>query len=110
MAPLVSHIKELGLIEAKAYRQRACFEAGVTFARNEGIVPAPESNHAVRAAIDEALQCREEGAGRAILFNLSGHGHFDMQAHRDYFAGNPMDKDCDESELATSLGALPAVA
>ena len=87
MAPLVSHCKELGLIEARAYHQNPCFEAGVMFARSEGIVPAPESNHAVRAAIDEALKAREEGKSPTILFNLSGHGHFDMQAYTDYFAG-----------------------
>ena len=92
MAPLVSHVKELGLIEAKAYHQTACFEAGVFFARHEGIVPAPEANHAVKGAIDEAMRCKEEGVGRTILFNLCGHGHFDMQAYMDYFrrqAGRP---------------------
>ena len=87
MAPLVSHCKELGLIEARAYHQNPCFEAGVMFARAEGIVPAPETNHAVRAAVDEALKAREEGKSPTILFNLSGHGHFDMQAYTDYFAG-----------------------
>jgi hypothetical protein len=91
MAPMVSHIKELGLIEARAYHQRACFEAGVLFARTEGIVPAPEANHAVKGAIDEALRCREEDTSRTILFNLCGHGHFDMQAYTDYFAGRLQD-------------------
>lgn len=110
MAPLVSHLKELGLIEARAYHQRPCFEAGVQFARAEGIVPAPESNHAVRAAIDEALQAKQEGTSRAILFNLSGHGHFDMQAYTDYFAGNLADQDYDERELEASLAALPLAA
>jgi tryptophan synthase beta chain len=109
MAPMVSHLKELGLIEAVAYRQRACFEAGVQFARAEGIVPAPEANHAVRGAIDEALRCREEGTSRAILLNLCGHGHFDMQAYTDYFAGKLEDRDYDEQELALALAGLPAV-
>ncbi|MEV0126397.1 TrpB-like pyridoxal phosphate-dependent enzyme [Streptomyces sp. NPDC050703] len=91
MAPIISALKEADLLEARAVPQTACFEAGVTFARNEGIVPAPESTHAVRAAIDEALKAKEEGAERSILFTLSGHGHFDMQAYIDYFAGKLQD-------------------
>jgi tryptophan synthase beta chain len=109
MAPLVSHIKELGLIEARAYHQIKCFEAGVEFARAEGILPAPEANHAVRGAIDEALKCKEEGVSRAILFNLCGHGHFDMQAYIDFFAGKLTDQDYDEVELAMALSGLPSV-
>ena len=109
MAPLVSHIMDLGLIEAAAYHQTACFEAGVQFARSEGIVPAPEANHAVKGAIDEALRCREEGVSRCILFNLSGHGHFDMQAYTDYFAGKLVDQPYDEKELAMALAGLPSV-
>ena len=109
MAPLVSHLKELGLIEAVAYHQTKCFEAGVQFARAEGILPAPEANHAVRGAIDEALKCRQEGVSRAILFNLCGHGHFDMQAYIDYFAGKLTDQDYDEAELAMALAGLPSV-
>ena len=110
MAPLVSHVEKLGLIEARAYHQTRCFEAGVQFARVEGILPAPESNHAVRAAIDEALRCKEEGVSRAILLNLSGHGHFDMQAYMDYFAGKLSDQNYDEAELAMALAGLPSVA
>ncbi|MFD5561136.1 TrpB-like pyridoxal phosphate-dependent enzyme [Kitasatospora griseola] len=91
MSPIVSHLKELGLVEAVAVPQTACFEAGVAFARAEGIVPAPESTHAVRAAIDEALACRETGESKAIVFALSGHGHFDMQAYLDHFAGRLRD-------------------
>ena len=109
MAPLVSHVKELGLIEARAYHQIKCFEAGVEFARAEGILPAPEANHAVRGAIDEALKCKEEGVSRAILFNLCGHGHFDMQAYIDYFAGKLTDQEYDEAELAMALSGLPSV-
>ena len=109
MAPLVSHVKQLGLIEARAYHQTGCFAAGVQFARAEGIVPAPEANHAVRCAIDEAIRCREEGVSRAILLNLSGHGHFDMQAYVDYFAGKLEDRDYDERELAMALAGLPSV-
>ncbi len=110
MAPLVSHVKELGLIEAKAYHQRACFDAGVLFARAEGILPAPEANHAVKGAIDEALRCKEEGTSRTILFNLCGHGHFDMQAYMDYHAGKLEDRTYDESELAMALAGLPVAA
>ena len=110
MAPMVSHIKELGLIEAVAYHQIKCFDAGVQFARAEGIVPAPEANHAVRGAIDEAIRCREEGKSKTILFNLCGHGHFDMQAYIDYFSGNLKDIDYDEAELAMALAGLPSVA
>jgi tryptophan synthase beta chain len=109
MAPLVSHLKELGLIEARAYQQRACFEAGLTFARTEGIIPAPEANHAVRCAIDEAVRCKEEGRSETILFNLCGHGHFDMQAYTDFLAGKLTDQDYDEAELAMALAALPSV-
>jgi tryptophan synthase beta chain len=109
MAPLVSHLKELGLLEARAYEQTKVFEAGVQFARAEGILPAPEANHAVRGAIDEAIRCREEGVSRAILFNLCGHGHFDMQAYMDYFAGKLEDRQYDEAELAMALAGLPSV-
>ncbi len=110
MSPLVSHLKELGLIEARAYHQTECFDAGITFARAEGILPAPEANHAVKGAIDEALRCKEEGVGQTILFNLCGHGHFDMQAYVDYLAGELVDQPYDESELAMALAGLPSVA
>jgi len=109
MAPLVSHVKELGLIEAVAYPQTQCFDAGVKFARAEGILPAPEANHAVLGAIEEALRCKTEGVSRAILFNLCGHGHFDMQAYIDYFAGKLTDQQYDEAELAMALAGLPSV-
>jgi len=109
MAPLVSHIKDLGLIDARAYKQVEVFEAGIQFARTEGIVPAPEANHAVKGAIDEALKCKTEGRARTILFNLCGHGHFDMQAYSDYFAGKLTDLSYDESELAMALAGLPSV-
>ena len=109
MAPLVSHIRQLGLIEARAYKQTEVFDAGVMFARAEGIVPAPEANHAVKGAIDEAIRCREEGKSRTILFNLCGHGHFDMQAYTDYFSGKLTDQEYDESELAMALAGLPSV-
>ncbi len=110
MAPLVSHLKELGLIEAVAYPQTKVFEAGLLFARAEGILPAPEANHAVRGAIDEALRCKEEGVSRAILFNLCGHGHFDMAAYTEYAAGKLTDLSYSENELAMALSGLPSMA
>lgn len=110
MAPLVSHLKEMGLIEARAVHQNPSFEAGVAFARAEGIVPAPESTHAIRVAVDEALRCKTEGKSETILFNLSGHGHFDMQAYTEYLAGKLEDRDYDEAALATALQQLPRVA
>ncbi|HEX6979813.1 MAG TPA: TrpB-like pyridoxal phosphate-dependent enzyme [Alphaproteobacteria bacterium] len=109
MAPMISHIKELGLIDAVAYEQTKVFEAGVMFARTEGILPAPEANHAVKGAIDEALRCKREGRSEVILFNLCGHGHFDMQAYMDYFAGKLKDLKYDEKELAMALAGLPSV-
>ena len=110
MAPLVSHLHELGLIEARAYTQTEVFAAGVEFARIEGILPAPEANHAVKATIDEAVRCREDGVSEAILFNLCGHGHFDMQAYIDYFAGKLEDHAYSEDEVAMALAGLPVVA
>ena len=110
MAPLLSHLQDIGLIESIARPQIACFEAGVLFARTESIVPAPEAAHAIKGAIDEALRCKEEGVSRSILFNLCGHGHFDMQAYTDYFAGRLTDQSYDEGELAMALAGLPSVA
>ncbi len=109
MSPLVSHCKELGLIEAVAYNQVECFESAVLFARNEGIVPAPESSHAIKAAIVEAMRCKREGKAETILFNLSGHGHFDMMAYQKYFSGDMSDALYDENELVQSLAGLPNV-
>jgi tryptophan synthase beta chain len=91
-------------------RQLGCFEAAVAFARAEGIVPAPESSHAIRVAFDEALRCKAEGKSKTILFGLSGHGHFDMQAYTDYFAGKLEDRDYDEAALQKALADLPKVA
>jgi tryptophan synthase beta chain len=110
MSPLVSHAKELGLLEAVAYHQTPCFEAAVTFARSEGIIPAPETSHAVKGAIEEALRCKREGKAETILFNLSGHGHFDMAAYTEYFSGKLEDKNYDEQKLSDALSRLPQVA
>jgi len=109
MAPLVSHLQELRLIESRAYQQRECFEAGIRFARAEGIIPAPEANHAVKGAIDEALACRRDGVAKTILFNLCGHGHFDMSAYAEYFSGRLQDEPYNEADLKKALASLPAV-
>ena len=109
-APMVSHLKELGHIEARAYRQNACFQAGVEFARCEGIVPAPEATHAIRGVFEEAIKAREAGTSPTILFNLCGHGHFDMQAYTDYLAGKLVDDDYDEAALNAALALLPKIA
>ena len=108
MAPQISHLAKLGQILPRSYNQLECFAAGVQFAKAEGILPAPEANHAVRAAIDEAEKCRESGESKAILFNLCGHGHFDMQAYMDYSAGKLQDLDYGEAELAMALAGLPS--
>ncbi len=108
MAPLVSHCKELGLIEARAYHQNPCFEAGV-LARTEGIVPAPESNHAVRRR-STRLEGARGGQVADDPVQPVGHGHFDMQAYTDYFAGKLADQDYDPKELEASLAHLPKVA
>jgi tryptophan synthase beta chain len=109
MAPLVSHVKELGLIEATSYTQGECFAAGVLYARDQGILPAPEANHAVKGVIEEALRCKREGRSETIVFNLCGHGHFDMVAYQKYFAGELTDEQYDEKELAMALSGLPSV-
>jgi len=109
MGPMVSHLLDLGLIEASSVQQLESFAAGVQFARAEGIIPAPEANHAVAGAIREALRAKEEGIGRTILFNLCGHGHFDMQAYIDYQAGKLRNFEYPEEEIAMALAGLPAV-
>ncbi|HXP84020.1 MAG TPA: TrpB-like pyridoxal phosphate-dependent enzyme [Bryobacteraceae bacterium] len=109
MSPLISHIADLGLIEATSVQQLDAFAAGIQFARAEGIIPAPEANHAVAGAISEALKCKQEGVSRTILFNLCGHGHFDMQAYIDYQAGKLQNYDYPAEEIAMALAGLPSV-
>jgi tryptophan synthase beta chain len=109
-APIISHLLQGGFIEAVAYPQNPVFEAAVKFTRSEGIVPAPESAHAIRAAIDEALRCKESGEAKTILFNLSGHGHFDMSAYDRYFSGELEDYEFPASEVEAALANLPTVA
>jgi tryptophan synthase beta chain len=106
-SPLVSQLFHEKQIEAVAVPQLATFEAGVQFARAEGIVPAPESCHAIRAAIDEALKCKATGEPKVILFNLTGHGHFDMAAYDRYFSGQLEDFSYPEEAIAASLNHLP---
>jgi tryptophan synthase beta chain len=109
MSPLISHVYELGLMEAVAKTQRECFEAGVRFARTEGIVPAPEPTHALAACIEEALRCKETGEPRVILTALCGHGHLDLAAYGAYLAGTLTDHELSTEEVEEYLQALPAV-
>jgi tryptophan synthase beta chain len=109
MAPLVSLLKEHGVIDAQSVHQRAAFEVGVQFARAEGILPAPESTHAIKVAVDEALAAKEAGESRVILFNLSGHGHFDLAAYEAYLQGRLEDYEYPAEKVAAALADLPAV-
>ena len=106
-SPLLCAIVKAGLIEARAVRQNPTFEAALMFARAEGIIPAPESAHAIRVAIDEALAAKEAGEERVILFNLSGHGHFDMSAYDAYLSGDLEDPEFDEAAERAALATLP---
>jgi len=106
---LVSQLVHEGLVEAMAVGQLGTFEAGVTFARSEGIIPAPESNHAIRATIDAALECKRTGEAKTLFFNLSGHGHFDMAAYDDYFAGKLHDYAYPQEQIDAALSHLPKV-
>ncbi|MFH1381287.1 MAG: TrpB-like pyridoxal phosphate-dependent enzyme [Chloroflexota bacterium] len=107
MAPLVCHLLRLGFIEARAVPQIATFEAGVTFARAEGIISAPETNHAIRVTIDEALKCRESGEAKTILLAHSGHGHVDMAAYESYFSGKLQDYEYPAEKVKEALASLP---
>ena len=108
-APVVSALLNEKLIEAVAYQQNTVFEAAVTFARSEGIIPAPEAAHAIRAAMDEAVKARESGEKKVILFNLSGHGHFDLAAYDDYLAGKLVDFEYPKEKVDEALHHLPKV-
>jgi tryptophan synthase beta chain len=109
MAPLVCHARENGHIEAQAYHQNPVFEAAIMFVQNEGILPAPESAHAIKAAIDEALEAKKEGKSRTILFNLSGHGHFDLSAYDAYRAGELVDYEYPQTEVDKAMEAVPQI-
>ncbi len=107
MAPTVSACIDQKLIEATSVHQVACFEAGALFAKTEGIIPAPETCHAIRTTIDEALKCKETGEAKVIGFNLSGHGHFDMTSYDKYFSGDLTDYDYPEEMITEALTHLP---
>ncbi|SDY83149.1 tryptophan synthase beta chain [Amycolatopsis xylanica] len=107
MSPLISHIYELGLMEAISIGQQECFSAGVKFARTEGIIPAPEPTHALAACIREALHCKETGEEKVILTALCGHAHLDLPAYGSYFAGDMVDDELSDDALAESLAGLP---
>jgi tryptophan synthase beta chain len=106
-SPIVSALVDEGLVEARAYAQNPTFEAGVLFARAEGIVPAPEVTHAIRATIDLALEARGAGEEKIILFNLCGHGHFDLSAYEQYLAGNLPDIEHSEEEIERAVARIP---
>jgi tryptophan synthase beta chain len=108
-SPLVSQLHHEGLVEAIAVPQRATFQAGLMFSRTEGIIPAPESNHAVRVAIDEALACKRSGEGKTIFFNLSGHGNFDMAAYDSFLSGKLEDSSYPAHAIEEALAELPKV-
>jgi len=106
-SPLVSRLYHDKLIEAVAVKQNPTFEAAMLFAQTESIVPAPESAHAIRVAIDEALKAKEEGVSRSIVFNLSGHGHLDLFSYDKYLSGETEDVEFSDAELKESLRNLP---
>ena len=109
MSPIVCHLHKLGLIDARATNQLDTFKAGVSFARTEGIISAPEANHAIKVTIDEALKCRQSGESKTILLAHSGHGHFDMAAYDSYLAGKLRDYDYPEEKVKEALASLPKV-
>jgi tryptophan synthase beta chain len=109
MAPIVSHLAKLGFIEAKAVPQIATFQAGITFAQTEGFISAPETNHAIRVTIDEALKCKQTGEAKTILFIHSGHGHFDMAAYEQYLSGKLVDYEFSAEAMKESLKTLPEI-
>lgn len=110
MSPLLSHVYDLGLVEAMAIPQRECFEAGLQFARAEGIIPAPEPTHALAAAVREALACKESGESKTILTALCGHGHLDLGAYEAYLEGSLADHELSEAEVAAALESVPVLA
>jgi len=107
MAPIICHLHKLGLVEATAVHQLGTFEAGIMFARSEGIISAPETDHAIRVTIDEALKCRESGEAKTILLAHSGHGHVDMAAYDDFLSGKLQDYAYPEEKIKAALAHLP---
>ncbi|MBU0533173.1 MAG: TrpB-like pyridoxal phosphate-dependent enzyme [Candidatus Omnitrophica bacterium] len=109
MAPIISHLHNLGLVEARAEHQLATFKAGIDFARTEGIISAPETNHAIKTTIDEALKCKETGESKTILLTHSGHGHVDMAAYEAYLAGKLKDHSYPKEKIDEALKDLPKI-
>ena len=109
MAPLVSHIYELGLVEAISIPQTECFDGALKFARSEGIVPAPEPTHAIAAAVREAMACKESGEEKVILTALCGHGHLDLAAYEKYLAGEMVDLDLSDDVIAEAMKQVPDI-
>jgi tryptophan synthase beta chain len=107
MAPLISALVDTGNMDAVAYTQNEIFEAGILFAKTEAIIPAPESSHAIKATIDKALECKESGDEKVILFNLSGHGYFDMSAYDNYLSGKLVDYAYPEEKIRESMDRIP---
>ena len=109
MSPLVSHLHKLKLIDARAVDQKSTFESAVTFARTEGIIPAPEPSHAIKVTIDEALKCKKSGQKKVIVMGLSGHGHFDLSAYDQFLSGKLQADAYDEAKVKEALAELPKV-
>jgi len=109
VASQLALLVKVGVMRAVACHQNPCFEAALMFAQAESIIPAPESAHAIRCAIDEALKCKETGEKKTILFNLSGHGHFDMTAYDAYLSGKLEDFELDQSVIDSAEARIPKV-
>jgi tryptophan synthase beta chain len=109
MAPSICALLDQGYVEARAYHQNVCFDAAVGFAQAEGFIVAPETAHAVRAVYDEAMACKESGESKVILFNNSGHGHFDLAAYDAYFAKDLPDYELEQEKIQKALEELPQV-
>jgi tryptophan synthase beta chain len=109
MSPLISHLYELGLVTARAEKQIPVFQAAVQFARSEGLLPAPESAHAIKTAIDEANKCKVSGEKKTILINLSGHGHFDLSSYEKYLSGELQDYEFSEDKVKEALRDCPQI-
>jgi tryptophan synthase beta chain len=109
MAPIICALYDRGLIEAEALYQNPVFDAAVSFARSEGFVAAPETSHAIKVAMDEALKCKESGESKVIAFSFSGHGHFDLAAYDEYFSDALPDYDYPDEKVQEALKELPQV-
>ncbi len=109
MAPILCHLHDLGIIEAVAVHQNPCFEAAISFARAEGHLPAPETAHAIKVTMDEALKCKESGESKVIVFNNSGHGHFDLASYERYLTGKLEDYELPDEKIQEALAQLPKV-